>query len=172
MSHQVLDDSELRFSLMELDLPARTTVIDDPEVFQAMIAACRFCWVNPLITATFPFGAPVADVEDLRTVNQADLGGCDMTTAEIEAALVRKNCRAANVLELLAYAGKKWCRGETVVALGTLWTWPSTIYDPSVPFICADRDGRKFGLWWAIRHSWKGDRLFLVAPRVDGKPIS
>jgi hypothetical protein len=86
------------------------------------IAACNFRYVDHEINArNFPSAAgSSADVSDMLTVSQADLGVGDMTTAEIESAIGRKGWRPATLAELLAYAKSKW-NGTDTIALGSSW---------------------------------------------------
>lgn len=90
-----------------------------------MIAECRFRDVNPDITEErFPLTGEVADVSVMRTVSQQDLGGDDMTTAEIGAAIGRLVYRPATLAELLAYAEAKWNGCDTILALGSSYARP------------------------------------------------
>jgi hypothetical protein len=128
----------------------------------AMIAACQFRYFNSNITeANFPITGPVADVADMLTFSQKDLGGQNMTTAQIEAAIDQKGYRPATLAEQLAYAKAKWNGKDWVVALGSSWVGPDG--DRSVPYLYGDGDGRKLHLYWFNPEDrWREDYLFLV----------
>ncbi len=114
----------------------------------AMIAACRFRYVHPNITeANLPITGPVADVADMLTLTQKDLGGRGMTTAEIEAVIDQKGYRLATLAELLAYGKAKWNGMDRgVAALGSSWVDPGG--DRCVPCLYSNRDGRGLTLRW------------------------
>lgn len=127
-----------------------------------MIAECKFRYANPDINErNFPLTGSVADVSDMLTVSQKDLGGKDMTTAEIETAIDRKGYRSATLAEQLAYAKAKWNGKDWVVALGSSWVGPGG--RRFVPFLFEDDDGRELGLrWGSPGYRWSGGCLFLV----------
>ncbi len=142
-------------ALIEGKFPIPTTLAE-------MIADCKFHYVNTDITeANFPFAGPVADVSDMLTVSQKDLGGKNMTTAEIEAAIDRKGYRRATLAELLAWAVAKWNGKDLVVALGSSWVNPDGLR--LVPYLYGGGDGRRLNLGWGHpENRWCEDDLFLV----------
>ena len=127
-----------------------------------MIAACNFWYANPDINErNFPLSGPAADVSDILTVSQKDLGGKDMTTAEIEGDSDRKGYRQATLAEQLAYAKAKWNGKDWVVALGSSWVNPDGGRD--VPFLYEVGGGRRLHLHWGDPEDrWNEDCLFLV----------
>ncbi len=127
-----------------------------------MIAACRFRYVNDNITeVNFPLSGPVADVENMLTVSQKDLGDQNMTTIEIEATIDRKGFRRATLAEQLVYAASKWNGRDLVVALGSSWVCPGG--GRRVPFLYGGDDGRQLRLRWAYPgRRWDVSFLFLV----------
>lgn len=134
---------------------------DGPNLAQ-MIAAYQFRFVNPNITeANFPFSGPVADVANMLTLTQKDLGGQNMTTSEIEVVVDQKGYRLATLAEQLAYAKEKWNGRDLVVALGSSWVSPDGYR--FVP--CLYEDGAGPELYLRCDHprlSWHEVCLFLV----------
>ncbi len=128
----------------------------------AMIAACRFGYVNPNITeANFSLTGSIADVERMLTLTQKDLGGQNMTTFEIETIIDRKGYRPVTLAEQLAYAKAKWNGKEWVVALGSSWVSPDGFRN--VPCLCQVSDGRSLCLYPGFPECrWGQDSLFLV----------
>ncbi len=75
--------------------------------YSQLLDAYRFRYVADTITeANFPVGQ-LADVKCMSVLTQ-QLGGVDMSTAEIEEAVKRKGLRSATLAELLVYAREKW----------------------------------------------------------------
>ncbi|MEK7546137.1 MAG: hypothetical protein AAB554_03625 [Patescibacteria group bacterium] len=115
----------------------------------AMIAACRFDYPpHPYITeANFPLtGSPVADVADMLTVSQKDLGGQNMTTTQIEVAIDRQGFRPATLAEQLVYAKEKWNGKDWIAALGS----SQVFHDGSrcFTYLCGGAGGRGLCLDW------------------------
>lgn len=159
------DDDDLRRIISDQTLReelAGRIVFRDGKNLAEMIAACRFRYADPNITeANFPLTGPIAPVSDMLTFSQKDLGGKDMTTAEVEAAVPRKGCRSATLAEQLAYAKAKWNGKDWVVALGSSWVLPGG--DRLVPYLYEDDDGRKLSLRWDRPEGrWHDAYLFLV----------
>ncbi|MEK7545980.1 MAG: hypothetical protein AAB554_02780 [Patescibacteria group bacterium] len=138
----------------------------DGRTLAAMIAACRFDYPpHPYITeANFPLtGSPVADVADMLTVSQKDLGGQNMTTTQIEVAIDRQGFRPATLAEQLAYAKAKWNGKDWVFALGSSWVGPDGHRRVPYPYLCEGADGRWLNLYWDDpEYRWYDGYLFLV----------
>lgn len=134
----------------------------DGNSLATMIAAVKFQDVNPYITeANFPLGVPVADVADMLTLTQKDLGGNGMATGAYEHAIKRKGYRPATLAEQLAYARAKWNGRDRVAALGSSWVSPDGIRN--FPYLFEDALGRKLTLYWDGHGiHWNKDCLFLV----------
>jgi hypothetical protein len=133
----------------------------NPQNLARMIAACRFRYThNRINEANFPLTGQIAFDFDMLTVSQKDLGGQNMTTAEIEAAIDRYGYHPATLAETLAYAMERWNGKDWVVALGSSWMSPGR--GRNVPFLCGD-GGRRLVLRWDFPvHHWHKLCLFLV----------
>ena len=130
-----------------------------------MIAACRFQHVDDdIIEVNFPLASgPVADVENMLTLTQKDLGGQNMTTAEIEAAIDQKGYRRAILAELLVYAKARRNSEDWVwaVALGSSLVQPDSLR--GVPYLCMSGYGRALSLYWVSpEYHWNEVYRFLV----------
>ena len=132
------------------------------EILAEMIAACGFRYVNPDINErNFPPAGLAVDVADMLTVSQEDLGGSNMTTAEIETAIDSKGYCRATLVELLAYAKAKWNGRDLVFALGSSWVGPHG--NRCVPYLYGIVGGRKLYLFWGNpEYRWDSHCLFLV----------
>lgn len=162
---KLLSDNKLRVEVAELlvGVAAATTLADH-------IAACRFDYVNQdIIEQHFPLADPVANVSDMLTVSQKDLGGSNMTIAEIESSIDRKGWRRATLVELLVYAKAKWNGRDLFIALGSSWVNPHGFR--YVPYLCEDGGGRELDLDWDVPVGrWGGACLFLVVCKECSVP--
>jgi hypothetical protein len=95
------------------------------------------------------------------TLTQKDLGGQNMMTTEIEAAIDQKGYRPATLAELFVYAKAKWNVRDLVVALGSSWVNPDGYR--GVPDLYVGGGGRRLCLYWAFpENRWHADYAFLV----------
>ncbi|MEK7546087.1 MAG: hypothetical protein AAB554_03345 [Patescibacteria group bacterium] len=160
----VIEEMMWKPSSSEMSTGSLSIAPGDSLTLAAMIAACRFTRPpNPDINErNFPLtGSPVADVADMLTVSQKDLGGQNMTTSEIEAAIDRKGFRPATLAEQLVYAKEKWNGKDWIAALGSSWVGPGGFR--GVPYLFEGDGGRLLLLYWGSPECrWLGVGLFLV----------
>ncbi|MFA6603912.1 MAG: hypothetical protein WCT10_03675 [Patescibacteria group bacterium] len=124
-----------------------------------MIAKCKFSYVNPVIDEqNLLLAGPVADISDMLVVSQKDLGGQDMTTAAVEAAIDCMGYRPASLVEQLVYAKAKWNGKDHVNA------WVESHNQRYISSLSGDGAGdRELTLFRIVSgFCWFGDIRFLV----------
>lgn len=109
----------------------------------------------------FPLTGQAAPVDAMLPLSQKDLGGQDMTMAEIEAAIRKKGYRPATLVDLLAYAKERWNGKDWITALGSCLFRPDG--DRRVPYLYEVDGGRGLLLVrFYYEHRWSENSLFLV----------
>lgn len=154
---RIISDPGLRDKLADSIVSAKSA-----RTLAEMISACKFRYVNSDITEDrFPLTGETADVSAMLTVTQKDLGGSNMTDAELDAACDRQGLRQATLAELLIYAKTRWNGRGTVAARGSSWVSPHG--DRCVPYLYERGGGRELNLSWDHPDSrWDERVLFLV----------
>ena len=128
---------------------------------QSMIRACGFVYVDPDITEEhFPVTGPSAAVAKMFLASQKDLGGTNMRTDEIEAAIDRLGFRSATLAEQLVWAPESWNGTDLVVALGSSFARGASRL---VPCLSRAHGSRSLDLRWADPYGrWFEGYRFLV----------
>jgi len=131
-----------------------------PAALSERITECHFDRIDPDISVEhFAHTGEFADALAMLAVTQDDLGGSDMTTAEIEAAIDRRGYRRATGSELLDYVRAKWNGKDTVAAL-------DSCVEQYVLYVYGGPDRRALSLRWVRPHRhWGGHVRFLVVPK-------
>ena len=125
------------------------------------IAECKFHEVSrDIILEHFSFEGPVADVSEMLTITQTEIGPTNKTSTAIKREIDRMGCRPATIIEQLAYAKTKWDGNATIIALGS--SWVSRDGRHNLPCLYSDAEGRKLGLNWEIPAVHWHEYSFLV----------